>query len=96
MAKGYKTGGRKKGTPNKTTSFAKEVFNDVLHGYFDTDLLKKDLKAVDADKRLDFMIKIASFVVPKPQTIDMNMNATLKQTSIDDVLAKLAKENDEA
>ncbi len=95
MAKGKKTGGRQKGSLNKTTSFSKEVFTNILNDYFESKMLTEDLKKVDADKRLDFIIKIASFVVPKPQSIDMSVNGTLAhKTAIDDVLAKLAKDND--
>ena len=35
MARGYKTGGRKTGTPNKTTGLTKEMINQVLAAYHD-------------------------------------------------------------
>jgi len=58
-------------------------------------MLSEDFTKCAAKDRLDFVIKLISFVVPKPQSIDMSVNGTLAhKTAIDDVLATLAKEND--
>lgn len=95
MAKGFKTGGRQKGTPNKATKFGRDAISDFINDYISTGMLSNDFRNVDADKRLDFIIKIASFIIPKPQSIDMSVNGTLAhKTAIDDVLAQLAKDND--
>lgn len=95
MAKGFKTGGRVKGTPNKTTQATKDLMSDVINDYLQTGMLNEDFKKCAAKDRLDFVIKLISFVVPKPQSIDMSVNGTLAhKTAVDDVLAQLAKEND--
>ena len=91
--KGKKTGGRQKGTPNKATAVSKELIADILSDYYDTGKLRDDMKALEPKERVDAMIKLASFVVPKPQAVDMTISATKKKT-IEDTLAELAEEND--
>ena len=44
MAKGLKTGGREKGTPNRTTREAREMLLGILEQYQDNGL-EKDLEA---------------------------------------------------
>lgn len=91
--KGKKTGGRKKGTPNKTTSFTKAVIQDILSEYYDTGLLGEDMKALEPKERVDAMLKLAAFVTPKPQSVDMSISGSQKLT-IEDELSRLAEDND--
>ena len=95
MALGKKTGGRQKGTPNKTTSFTKAVIQDILSEYYDTGFLSEDMKALEPKERVDAMLKLAAFVTPKPQSVDMSIT-TGKQKTIEDTLEELSEENDEA
>lgn len=92
MAKGFKTGGRVAGTPNKTTSFTKGVIQDILNNYVDSELLQADLKALEPKDRLDVIVKLTAFVVPKPQSIDVNLNERPK--TIEDTLSQLSEENE--
>ena len=92
--KGEKTGGRKKGTPNKATAFTREVITSVLGDYIETGMLGEDFKKLAAKDRVDAVIKLAGFILPKPQSIDMNVSANVHHAAIDEILAKLAKDND--
>ena len=92
MAKGYKTGGRKKGTPNKHTAFSKAVITEILNDYTSSGQFKKDLAAIDPDKRLEKIIKIMAFDLPKPQ-VDVSITSNMTKT-IEETLAKLAEENE--
>lgn len=91
--KGKKTGGRQKGTTNKTTAFTKSVIQDILNGYTDSKLFDNDLKALEPKDRLDVMIKLMAFTTPKPQSIDMTVNEGRTKT-IEDKLAELSEENE--
>lgn len=94
MAKGKKTGGRQKGTPNKATAFTKEVISDILSDYYSTGQMAEDMKALEPKERVDAIIKLAAFVTPKPQSIDMSITAS-KQKTIEDTLDELSQENEE-
>ena len=95
MAIGKKTGGRQKGTPNKATAFTKEVISDILSNYYSTGQMAKDMKELEPKERVDAILKLAAFVTPKPQSIDMSITSSKKKT-IEDTLEELAEENDEA
>ena len=92
--KGKKTGGRQKGTPNKTTAFSKTVIENILTDYTDSDLMADDMKALEPKDRLDIMVKLMGFITPKPQSIDMSVTSKTSLT-IEEALLKLAKENEE-
>ena len=68
MATGKKTGGRTKGTPNKLTRELREELKHVMHGEIET--LPDRLKELDNDKRIDAVIKLMQFVLPKLDTIN--------------------------
>lgn len=95
MAKGKKTGGRQKGTPNKATAFSKELISEILSDYYDSGQMADDMKALEPKERVDAIIKLAAFVTPKPQSIDMSITEGKKKT-IEDTLDELSQENEEA
>lgn len=82
MAKGTKTGGRSKGTPNKATQEFKEALNDLLEhaapqmvGWLD------QIAQDDPAKALDTVHKYIEFVYPKlareeRQNLDKNGDKT--------------------
>jgi hypothetical protein len=61
--KGKKTGGRNKGTPNKTTSEIRELINELSFKYLDDDLSKLEPK-----DRLLILTKLLSYSIPRPAT----------------------------
>ena len=82
--KGEKTGGRKKGTSNKTTTEARELFIKTIEGQ--TEYIAEafeHVKQENPEKYLDLIAKFAQYFVPKKTensdtvkhefpTIDMN------------------------
>jgi hypothetical protein len=69
MAKGIKTGGRKIGTPNKTTvetrNFIQNVVNNELT--FIEDLMLE----LTPKERVDALIKLLPFIVPKTSEVSI-------------------------
>ncbi len=67
MAQGKKTGGRQQGTPNKITKSVREmlegILNDELEGIY------KHLKAVGPKDRLNFIVRILPYLLPRYQTV---------------------------
>ena len=67
MAKGVKTGGREKGTPNKLTSELRTVLKKILTDELENiPTLIADLEPKD---RLHAIIKLMPFVLPKVETV---------------------------
>ena len=92
--KGKKTGGRQKGTPNKSTAFSKSVIQEILTDYTSSDLFRKDMQDLDPKDRLDIMVKLMAFTTPKPQSVDMSITSNIPRT-IEDTLKELSEENEE-
>jgi len=92
--KGKKTGGRKAGTPNKTTAFSKSVIQEVLTDYTNSELFHQDMKDLEAKDRLDIMCKLMAFITPKPQSVDMSITSN-KPKTIEDALQELSEENED-
>ena len=65
----YETGnnygsGRPKGSPNKTTSEAKELINELV---FNADQFREDWENMNAHERMEIRIKLAKFIIPEPK-----------------------------
>lgn len=91
MAVGFKSGGRKKGTPNKATTITREILNDIAEGLRPN--IAQDLAALDPKDRLQIWLKLIEFVVPKLSSVDMNLTAPQIQ-SIEDTLIRLSQDNE--
>jgi hypothetical protein len=89
--KGQRFGGRAKGTPNKNTAIVKETIRKILDEYYSSGELAKDMADLSSKERLDAIIKLTSFIVPKPQVIEMTSDAT---RTIEDKLRELSGEDD--
>lgn len=63
MAKGYKTGGRLKGTPNKTTTEIRQMLTDILSDNIDT--LQSDLNALEPKERVKILMDLSRLVLPQ-------------------------------
>jgi hypothetical protein len=68
MAKGTKTGGRQKGTPNATTKEIKELITAFIQKEFET--IDKTYSQAPASERLKFLASIIQFSVPKLKEIE--------------------------
>ena len=66
---GEKSGGRKKGTPNKTTAAAKKFMAAIMEEYVDGDLIKEDWKKLKPRDRMELAKDILPYLVPKLQAV---------------------------
>lgn len=90
--KGKKTGGRKKGTPNKVTSITREVINGIAVGMYDKVMV--DIGKLSPKDRVHVFLKLAEFNVSKPQNINLEFNQQTKVT-IEHELQELAVDPNE-
>ena len=63
MATGYKTGGRSKGTPNKTTFEIRQMLTDILVSNIDT--LQTDLSSLEPKERVKYLIDLSKLILPQ-------------------------------
>ena len=62
MAKGYKTGGRQIGTPNKRTEITENIEDMVLKEF---QKIPHYIESLNNKERLEFIIKLLPYAVPK-------------------------------
>lgn len=67
-----KTGGRKKGTPNKTTGSVREWIAGVIDS--NREQMESDLQELEPKERLAMLEKLMQYVVPKQQAVSANVN----------------------
>jgi len=61
-----KTGGRKKGVPNKTTEELRSMVQNFLEQHWET--LHADFEKLQPSQRVMFLEKLLTHVLPKPLT----------------------------
>jgi hypothetical protein len=71
--KGEKTGGRTKGTPNKVTQEVRDLFSQLVRDNLPQ--LKKDLAALEPYQRVNAMMKLSQFIIPKPTENHLSINS---------------------
>lgn len=69
-----KTGGRKAGTPNKTTAEIKELMQAFLESKIDE--LDEVYDQLEPKEKINAMIKMLPYLVPKQMQMDLNANHT--------------------
>ncbi|MBE6337004.1 MAG: hypothetical protein E7066_10085 [Lentimicrobiaceae bacterium] len=90
---GKKTGGRQKGTPNKTTGTLRMAISKIVNDYYNSDTLMEDINKLKPKERVDMMEKLAAYVVPKLQSVDLNAEVKTEHT-IEDMLIELAEDDE--
>lgn len=60
---GKKYGGREKGTPNKLTSELRNILKEIIST--EIEALPEALKGLEAKERLEIIIKLLPYVLPK-------------------------------
>jgi hypothetical protein len=70
---GQKTGGRVAGTPNRLTKELRTVLRDMIAA--EMDALPKTLEGLTAKERLDVVIKLLPFCMPKVESISGKYDA---------------------
>lgn len=99
-----KSGGRKKGTPNRTTSELKANIAALLDTYFaegnpDQLTARTDLRDMTPTDRIKAFIALASFVIPKQQSVSVEEQTrietdallTFLQTAPDEAIDAIAE-----
>ena len=76
IEKRIKTGGREIGTPNKVTKELRLFFKELLDQ--NQQQIENDLKELKPKDRIELLIKMAEFVVPK-----LNKNSVNLENRID-------------
>lgn len=66
MAKGFKTGGRKAGQPNKLTTELREILGEIVRS--EIEKLPELLQELEPRDRAAILEKFTSYVIPKIQT----------------------------
>lgn len=85
-----KTGGRSKGTPNKTTGELKQWVQELIDG--NRSQLEKDMKTLDPHQRWKIIEKLMSYTIPKMQNVQANIDlAQLSDEQIDNIVNNLLK-----
>lgn len=92
MAKGNKTGGRVKGTPNRTTTKIKNLISDLLENKFTK--FEQELEELEGKDFVTAYLKLTQFVVPlqrqKLEKIDFaNLSEDEQQSIIDEITERL-------
>lgn len=90
MAIGKKTGGRKKGTPNRVTALGKSAIAGLLNDYNASGLMSSDFAQLEAKDRLVIAERLMQYVMPKMQATAVDITAGDRQKTIEDRLAELA------
>jgi hypothetical protein len=66
-----KTGGRIKGTPNKITKDIREAYQLLIEKSLET--LESDLMELTPKERIEVLIKLSEYVIPKLTKIEANL-----------------------
>lgn len=93
MAVGKKTGGRQKGTPNKSTLLGKAAIVELLADYNNSGLMASDFATLDPKDRLAIAEKLMQYVMPKMQSTSVDITTEEKSKTIEDMLSDLAGES---
>tara|TARA_B110000003_G_scaffold260498_1_gene281372 strand:- start:134 stop:373 length:240 start_codon:yes stop_codon:yes gene_type:complete len=72
---GKKFGGRKKGTPNKMTKELRSTLKDVL--FHEIEEIEDRLDLLDPKDRLELLIKLMPYALPKVTSISHKINEPL-------------------
>ena len=80
---GNKFGGRKPGTPNKITKDIRESFQHLIED--NLPILQNDIDSLTSKERIDVLLSMANFIIPKMRSIEDTTQDTTKE---DDDLSK--------
>ena len=72
---GKKYGGRQKGTPNRITKELRSLLKDVMYDEIGT--LQERLDALNPKERLELLIKLMPYALPKVTSVSHTTNEPL-------------------
>lgn len=90
-----KTGGRQKGTPNKTTALTKAVIAELLNDYYDSGLMASDFLQLDSKDRITMAEKLMQYNMPKMQATSVDFGNMSTKITIESQLRDLSVDPDE-
>jgi hypothetical protein len=73
MALRQKYGGRKKGSPNKTTAEIRDAFQILIENNLNQ--LQDDLDYLDPLARIKVLIELSKFILPQMKAVDLSLDA---------------------
>jgi hypothetical protein len=71
-----KYGGRKKGTPNKTTKELSEFFESI--GFCIPEKIHKILKKLEPEKQVEVLLKLMEYIYPKRKALEVHQEIDMK------------------
>lgn len=89
--RGKKTGGRTKGTPNKTTKTIREKLSEVTSDYYNSDKFFQDLAQLEPKDRVMLIERLTNYVAPKMQSTTIDAKVESRKT-IEDKLVELSSD----
>lgn len=88
-----KTGGRKAGTPNKVTTDLRIRIADLIDVHFDK--LIEDIEQLEPKERIDAMIKLFEYSLPKLQRVEVDAGNISQQIIFNEIKTYEPKTLDE-
>lgn len=85
--RGKKTGGRQKGTPNKTTKAIREKLAEATSDYFNSEVFLQDLAVLEPRDRVSLMERLTQYVAPKMQSTSIDATVETRATIEDRLIA---------
>lgn len=73
MARGFKSGGRTKGTQNKVNSEIKSAFQLLIESNLEQ--LKYDIAELEPKDRINAILQLSKFVVPNLKAVEQTFNS---------------------
>lgn len=85
-----KTGGRKKGTPNKSTSTLRDWVQQLMDG--NRQQIEDDLKLLPPKDRVTTLLKLLDYVIPRMQSVSAKVDFNeLSEQQIDAIINQLSE-----
>ena len=75
--------GRPKGSPNKTTSQIRRAFSTLVSDNIEQ--LQQDIDALEPKERINYIIKMAEFIIPKLQSVSIDDLASEGEQTINEI-----------
>lgn len=95
MPKGFKTGGRTKGTPNKKTAALQEQIEKALGGDLPSEVIKRIL-AMDPERAVAPLLDLMSYIYPKRKAVEHSTSLSPEEIERLEELKNLPDEELEA
>ena len=74
--KGKKTGGREQGTCNTLTKELRSILKGIIAK--ELEAIPETLQNIEPEKRLEIVLKLLPFVLPKVENVPMGINEPLE------------------